>query len=120
MVTSSIVQQVLDWLKTTGTFVAQNGWRIAMRQVYFYGAMDITLGIILLVSGTMLFLRGEKQTKQTGGDWFDVDGSITARFGWGFIGTILLIAAVITLLCSIRFFFNPEWYAIQLIISQVK
>jgi hypothetical protein len=109
--TVTIVQQVLDWLTNVGKFVAENGWRIAMRQVYVYGFMDLLGGILGMIGGGILLKIGIKIEKED-------DNKI-----WEpqiIFGALILIAGIISAFLSIRFFVNPEWYAIQLIINQVK
>ena len=109
--TATIVQQVLDWLTTVGKFVAENGWRIAMRQVYVYGLMDLVGGILAMAGGWILLKLGLKIEKEDDNKLWEPQV---------IFGILLLFGGIISAFLSIRFFANPEWYAIQLIINQVK
>ena len=118
MDTASVVQQVLAWLQNVGTFVATNAWRIAMRQVYFYGFMDLLLGTIFLVAGFIFWHKSSKKVKEDGWDNRRYD-FISPQSALAVVAVGCIIAGLISMLCSIRFFWNPEWYAISLIIQQV-
>ena len=120
--TATIVQQVLDWFTNVGKFVVENGWRIAMRQVYFYGAMDIIAGVLVTALGSIGVTIGLKSAQKNG--WktparYEDDDNFFAIM-MTVIGSLIIIFGVVTLLSSVRFFYNPEWYAIDLIIKQVK
>ena len=117
--TATIVQQVLDWLTNVGKFVAENSWRIAMRQVYVYGGMDVLVGVLLSVGGFISLKLGLKTAKENGWDDGNYTDNVPAYLGV-ILGSFAIAIGIGVLVASIRFFVNPEWYAIQLIVNQVK
>jgi hypothetical protein len=119
--TATVIQQVLEWLKNVGTFVVENGWRIAMRQVYLYGFLDLVWFIILSITGASLLIPSINYLKdcEKNDNYYDPEDNPLPIFGIVFGGVFITLAIFIGV-SSIRWFVNPEWYAIKLIIDQVK
>lgn len=100
------IQQLIDALLKTGEFVATEGYRIALKQVFTYAVLDLVSGGAMIVLGILSFYM-EKKIK-------DSDGFCAVL---GFFATVI---GIFTALCSVRFFLNPEWYAIHMLIELVK
>lgn len=112
MNTNDLIKYILDYIVKIGGVLATEGFRIAMRQVYTYAIMDIVMGIFIALVGVVLFFIISKldNDKELGG-W---------SVFWKSFGIICWILSFIPMMFSIRFFMNPEWYAIRLIIEQIK
>lgn len=109
----NILQQLIDMVKATAPAL----WAIYIKQAYIYGAQEIAWSIVFLVLGTILFRIGKNEFRKLKKDKnYDAGGGYFA-----FVGTaITWIAFVLTLVGAVAKFVNPEYYAIQIMLSAIK
>jgi hypothetical protein len=112
MNTNDLIKYILDYMVKIGGIVVTEGFRIAMRQVYTYAVMDIVVGVFIALIGCLFFFIISNLDKRN--EWDDW------KITWKVFGIVAWIVSFIPMLYSIRFFMNPEWYAIKFIIEQVK
>lgn len=105
------IKELMNTLLQTGEFLASGAFRLALRQTFVYGFMDAFFGSILaLVGGIGLWKKRGYWEQKYSAEWEDilVGAFIAASVaGIGLLGT------------SIRFFLNPEWYAVKLLLETV-
>lgn len=112
---SDLLQKVLDWLAQTANFVATNGWRITMKQVYFMGLQRLFWFAILVVMFfvALHFIKALKKWEEDSDDYAYTAFAI-------FLLVLEGLGAAALLISALNYLINPEWMAIQLILSQVK
>ena len=111
------VVAVVEGIGELASPMAQEAWRLAVRQTYVTGAtclLGVIVGIACLVGATSLIMRGIRESAQ--GDFGD-DG-----FGWIIGGAACAVTGmVLAIPCghmAIQALFNPEWYAITILLGR--
>lgn len=100
------IKALIDQLMKTGEFLATKSFAIAMKQAINYGIWDLSIGLVSIIIGVLTLVFGYKY------DW-DEDFYVPMSF-------ICIALGLVTAVCSIRFFVNPEWYAIKMLIDLVR
>jgi uncharacterized membrane protein YraQ (UPF0718 family) len=106
----SLLLQLIEFVKSTAPLV----WQIMMRQVTAVSISMIIGGIFLLVTSIALYKLGKKL--RAASDYEDSPGYILAFL---LSGTALLFSIILLISAFMRLY-NPAYYAIQLLLQQVK
>jgi len=124
---TKLFQQVLEYLKTTGEFVAKTGFEITVRQVYanavgyFISAFFMILLFILCV---VFFVKLNKKCKENDDSMDDFLVNNPILFFVAFLATIGVVISPIVLcdllITATKMLINPYWYAIEMILSLVN
>lgn len=102
------VQQLIERLLKTGEILATEAFKLAVRQIYTYAIIDVVCGVLFLIAGIILLTVGIKKYKE----WDeDIPSSMVI------CGIISTIIGLFDGLMSIRYFMNPNWYAVKLLIE---
>lgn len=106
------LQQVIDWISN----IAPEVWRIAIRQVQanaFETAIWTTFGFIIGISALIIGIKSLKAFRKNGNDGVSFAG-IWIGFGTSILAFPISVGGLATI---VHYLYNPEFYAIQLLIS---
>lgn len=103
------IKALIDQILQTGEILATRSFELAIRQVYVYATLDVVIGVLLILGSIIGFIAAKKNwnTKAV------VDLEMPIVLGIFFSSVI----GILNLLCSIRYFINPEWYAVKLLLE---
>lgn len=104
------IQQIIDTLLRTGEFLATKAFELALRQVYVYATLDILIGAILILVGAFVLNHFRKNP-----EIFIGDGEFKF-FMYGLV-SIFPMLGIGLWVSSVKFFMNPEWYAVKLLLE---
>jgi len=110
-----IIQEVFDWLVSTGEMLTSEAFRLAVRQVYSKVTIGVVWIILLLTLSFVLFKLAKKNMAEGSYSWDDDRVEVPIFFG----GVALVIAMVVLTLVIPRII-NPEWYAIKEILHLIQ
>lgn len=112
------LSQLIAWIREASPLV----WGIAMRQVYVGVVMNFVwmavfaTGISALLALARYCRRGiAKRPEYHDEDWY-TEGLWVSII----LAIVSVFPTVITLCCAISGLLNPEWYAIELLLGQIK
>lgn len=100
---NSLIQQLLK----TGEILATKAFEISLKQVYALSILDGVIALICLILAIVLFRLAS----------ITQDGD-TSVFEF-LMGVVLSIICLINASYVLMYLLNPEWYAIQLILTQL-
>ncbi len=112
---NEVLIQLIDMLKTMSPLV----WQTLIKQVYSDGVASIIWAIILFIFGICLVKLTMVGYKKYSEDDDEIGWLMTQIFSS--IGSVVTILfSFYYIISAIQHLFNPEFYAIQYIISQLK
>jgi hypothetical protein len=111
---TELLQQLIDFIKAASPVV----WSIYIKQVYVDAIVGVVRGIALLVASPFLAKFAKYAYKKYGEDTYS---------GWDFVGCFAwsgvaasIIIGYLLITSYAKGFINPEYYAIQNILSQLR
>ena len=109
------VKLIVDQIFQTGSFLATKAFQMALRQVFAASVMDIfTLILCLLV---LLILVKKLREKDKDG-YYELDDEDT-RTWYYFATAIFIVICLVEIYCLIGYAINPEWYALQKLLTTI-
>lgn len=104
------IEQLIRELLEAGKIVATKAFELSMKQVYTYAILDVVIGTIIFMLGLLIWWSVKRHM---GSKYrFENDEGMIVVLSWIVSGFGLIIG-----LCSIRYFINPEWYAVKLLLE---
>ena len=112
---TELLQQLVEWFETASPQL----WEILIKQVYVEATSDLVWGIIWLAVATALIFVGKWGWKcnEEHGD-YNTDWEWVFVPSWVFSG-ILFPVGLAMLSSAIKWFVNPEFYAIRYILDKL-
>ena len=107
----TLLQELIVFLKEASPVV----WEALMKQVYAIGVGRIVWSLLALafIFGLIKFAKYATKKAENDRDWKDSDVFLYC------IAAMFFIAFVAMAMSAIMQFYNPEYYAIKLILSQL-
>ena len=104
------IKALIDQLLKTGEILATKSFELATKQIYVYAILDVIIGILLFFGGLLIY----KAIRKYYGDDYNFEHSegMFSVLSW-----IVSTMGVILCISSLKFFLNPEWYAVKLLIE---
>jgi len=120
---TELFRQVLEYLKTTGEFMAKAGFEITVRQVYANAITALIGGLFAFIFLFVVFFSWKNILKTV--DFSSTTGQQDSMYiVWGIISALGSVISILHLLLSfpiaIKMLINPYWYAIEMIIKLVN
>jgi hypothetical protein len=122
MSTASVVKEVVERLEKLGEAAGKKAYSLALKQVYIDASFGAFWGILQGVAAALCWYLAGKIVMPPYGDtldflWFIYGAGkltlwgVALGFGW---------TAVENLVNTIKTFLNPEWWAINSLIDEVR
>ena len=112
-----LLEQIIEYLRNLAEPAVSAGWNIMMKQVQYQAISNLVgalIGILGSYGAFRLFIFGAKKKQE---DWNEPWEIIFAG------GVLLSIVSIpvffICLFSALNAFINPEWLAIQMILSAI-
>jgi hypothetical protein len=112
-----LVQQIVDYIKKLAEPLVTAGYTLVLKQVQYIMIRDIVFTVLLIGVLITLIVLFKKAIKWCDGDG-DGIGAIIGLSLFLFVPTIITIVANISSILNTLI--NPDWVAIQMIMSLVK
>lgn len=109
---TEILSQLIDFVKTASPII----WEAYVRQVYVEIIPMTVLGTLLLIASAIMISVGKKVKKAENLDK-DFEGASFACFAFAFL---LFACGMGAFSKGAAHLLNPNYYAIQMILSQIK
>lgn len=120
--TAQLLQQLASKMGTTTEYL----WSVLLKQAPISAAMDLLITLATAVGGYLLFKLNSKFSKKNpddkyGESYYSNNEGYIIIMGVGFISWVIMaIACVLNLELVVAGFFNPEYWALQKILSAAK
>lgn len=114
------INLIVDQLLSIAEFLASEAFKMAMRQIQLKAILD---GVTVLIAVVCLIILNVKTGNFQRKVWNDElddwspDSAGLAIFTIIMVNVILSITAWINLYCVISYMYNPQWYAVKLLID---
>lgn len=102
------IKALIDQILKTGEILATKSFELAVKQVYVYATLDVIIGALFILASIIGFIIAKR-------NWDNIDEDLEPFVVLGIFFPFGV--GILNLLCSIRYFINPEWYAVKLLLE---
>lgn len=114
------IKALIDQLLQTGEVLSTKAFELAMRQIYLMAGLDAFFGLLFLIASVVLFFHWRKQNAVYNSDYYTYsrhEQAGTLRWVFGLFLLFSMFAFLVEFGFVVSYIVNPQWYAVQLLIS---